>query len=137
MIVTESVKKSITKPAETLTDLLASQPTDLPDLPLENGEPVFAEPWHAQVFAMAVRLHEQGLFEWNEWSEMLGEQIKRAQERGDPDLGDTYYEHWLHTLENILFEKQLAEKDELSDLQNRWHEAALATPHGEPITIDR
>jgi len=76
--VTDFANKSATKPAETLTDLLASQPTDLPDLPLENGEPVFAEPWHAQVFAMAVRLHEQGLFEWNEWSEMLGKQIKLA-----------------------------------------------------------
>ena len=68
---------------------------------------------------------------------MLGAQIQRAQDSGDPDLGDTYYEHWLHTLENILFVKQLAEKDELNDLQNRWQKAAESTPHGQPITIDR
>jgi hypothetical protein len=34
---------------------------DLPALPRdEAGSPVFREPWEAQAFAMAVRLHEAG-----------------------------------------------------------------------------
>ena len=56
---------------------------------------MFAAPWEAQAFAMAVRLHEAGHFTWTEWAERLAEEIKRAQAAGDPDRGDTYYRHWL------------------------------------------
>ncbi len=31
-------------------------------------EPVFAEPWHAQVFAVTVALNEAGRFAWSEWA---------------------------------------------------------------------
>ena len=34
----------------------------LPRLPRDEGEPVFAEPWQAQAFALAVRLSAQGHF---------------------------------------------------------------------------
>ena len=115
-----------------ITDLAA----DLDNIPMHNGQPVFAEPWHAQVFAMVLQMHEKGLFDWGEWSETLGEEIVRAQANGDPDLGDTYYNHWLNALERLLINKQLADNNELGDLQARWHAAALATPHGEPISID-
>ena len=33
----------------------------LPQLPREEGVPVFAEPWQAQAFALAVKLSEQGI----------------------------------------------------------------------------
>ena len=56
---------------------------------------------------------------------------------GDPDLGDTYYLHWLNALERILVDSKLAQTNELTDLQKRWHDAALHTPHGQPIVIDR
>ncbi len=109
----------------------------LPDgFPQQQGEPVFAEPWHAQVFAMAVKLHERGLFEWPEWSNMLGDEISAAQRAGDPDLGDTYYKHWLNTLERMLKSKGIAGTGELERLQKRWDEAARSTPHGQPISID-
>lgn len=101
-----------------------------------EGEPVFAEPWQAQVFALAVELHEAGLFSWPEWSELLGEEIAKAQQEGDPDLGDTYYMHWLNTLERMLKLKAVAEKGELEILNQRWDEAAKSTPHGQPISID-
>ncbi len=104
--------------------------------PAEQGEPVFAEPWHAQVFAMALELHQGGLFEWSEWSAMLGEEIQKAQRAGDPDVGDTYYNHWLNALERMLRCKGVAEVGELENLQSRWEEAARLTPHGEPISID-
>ncbi len=107
------------------------------ELPQHDGEPVFAEPWHAQVFAMVVELHQQGLFEWSQWSATLGNEIARAQAAGDPDNGDTYYLHWLNALERILVDCKLAYSNELTDLQKRWHDAALHTPHGEPIVIDR
>ena len=40
----------------------------LPDLPRDADGPVFREPWEAQAFAMAVSLHERGLFTWPEWA---------------------------------------------------------------------
>jgi hypothetical protein len=43
----------------------------LPCLPQDNGEPVFAEPWQAQAFALAVKLSEQGCFTWKEWAAAL------------------------------------------------------------------
>src|SRR5215213_7906348 len=71
-------------------------------IPRDSDGPVFREPWEAQAFAMALALHARGLFTWNEWAAALAEEIKRAQALGDPDTGDTYYRHWLATLENIV-----------------------------------
>jgi nitrile hydratase accessory protein len=71
---------------------------DLPALPRDDDGPVFNQPWEAKAFALAVRLSEAGFFSWPEWVEIFSRQIKAAQKRGDPDLGDTYYRHWLKAL---------------------------------------
>ncbi len=105
------------------------------NMPLDDEGPVFAEPWQAQVFAMTLQLHEQGLFEWNEWAAMLARKIREAQQAGDPDLGNTYYNHWLAALEQILVEKELATRPQLESLRDRWDQAARATPHGQPIEL--
>lgn len=111
---------------------------ELPSLPRDDqGSPVFREPWEAQAFAMAVRLHEAGHFTWTEWAEALAEQIKQAQAAGDPDLGDTYYLHWLAALERLVAAKGLVTADELARRKGEWAEAARATPHGQPIELDR
>src|SRR5216684_3197071 len=77
----------------------------VPGIPRGPEGPVFSEPWEAQAFAMAVALHERNLFGWSEWSAMLGDEIKRAHARGDPDTGETYYWHWLTALERIVTER--------------------------------
>jgi nitrile hydratase accessory protein len=99
----------------------------------DEGNPVFAEPWEAQAFAMAVRLHDKGVFTWPEWAELLAEEIQRAQAAGDPDLGDTYYLHWLATLERVVADKGLIGEAELAQRKEEWAEAARTTPHGKPI----
>jgi nitrile hydratase accessory protein len=71
----------------------------LAQLPRENEGPVFAEPWQAQAFALAVKLSEQGHFTWSEWAAAPGAELKAAVERGEPDYGSHYYEHWLAALE--------------------------------------
>ena len=38
----------------------------LPGLTRDDGGPVFKAPWEAQAFAMALALHERGLFTWKE-----------------------------------------------------------------------
>ena len=48
----------------------------LPQLPHDTGGPVFAEPWQAQAFALAVKLSEQGHFTWKEWAAALAEELK-------------------------------------------------------------
>ena len=112
--------------------------TEIPDLPLlrqdEDG-PVFREPWEAQAFGMVVSLVDQGRFDWTEWADQLGAEIKAAQRAGDPDLGDTYYLHWLCALEKMVSRKGLVLTEELVDRKAAWADAAAATPHGQPIEL--
>jgi nitrile hydratase accessory protein len=108
---------------------------DMPGLPREDGGPVFREPWEAQAFALAVALNEHGLFTWTEWAAALSEEIKRAQAAGDPDLGDTYYRHWLAALERILAAKGVASGAMLARYRDAWDHAADRTPHGSPIEL--
>ena len=107
----------------------------VPGLPLDSDGPVFREPWEAQAFAMAVALHDRGIFTWSEWAETLGAEIKRAQAAGDPDRGDTYYRHWLAALERIVTAKQLSDPATLRRYSDAWSHAALRTPHGTPIEL--
>jgi nitrile hydratase accessory protein len=107
----------------------------LPDIPRDAEGPVFREPWEAQAFAMALVLHERGVFTWNEWAATLGDEIKRAQAAGDPDTGETYYHHWLATLERLVTAKGVATPDLLHRTRDAWDHAADRTPHGRPIVL--
>ena len=69
----------------------SAQLFDLPRLPRDEGGPVFAEPWQAQAFALAVKLSEQGHFTWKEWAAGLAEELQAAARRGEPDDGSRYY----------------------------------------------
>lgn len=107
----------------------------LPGQPRDQDGPVFKAAWEAQAFAMAVTLHERGVFTWKEWAAALAAEIKAAQAAGDPDLGDTYYQHWLKALERLVVEKGVASARLLHDTAHEWEEAAKATPHGKPIVL--
>jgi nitrile hydratase accessory protein len=102
---------------------------DLPHLPRDDEGPVFREPWEAQAFAMAVRLHEQGHFTWAEWAKTLSEEIARAQREGDPDLGTTYYRHWLRAIERIAEKKQWLVAAELEARAEALRGSAGLEPH--------
>ena len=107
----------------------------LPDLPCDAEGPVFREPWEAQAFAMALALHERGVFTWTEWAATLAEEIKRAQAKGDPDTGETYYRHWLATLEGLIAAKGVASSETQHRYRDAWDHAADRTPHGAPIEL--
>ena len=107
----------------------------LPDQPRDAAGPVFKEPWEAQAFALTLELYEAGHFTWGEWAETLGAEIEAAQARGDPDLGDTYYEHWLAALERLAAEKGLVPAGALAARQAAWKQAFLDTPHGQPVVL--
>jgi nitrile hydratase accessory protein len=107
----------------------------VPGIPRDADGPVFREPWEAHAFAMAVTLHERGLFSWKEWAATLAGEIKRAQAAGDADTGETYYRHWLATLERLVAEKGVASPDTLTRYRDAWDHAADRTPHGSPIEL--
>ena len=107
----------------------------VPSIPRDAEGPVFREPWEAQAFARALVLHERGLYTWPEWAATLADEIKRAQAAGDPDTGETYYQHWLHALERIVTEKGIATGDTLHRYRDAWDHAADRTPHGTPIEL--
>ena len=107
----------------------------LPDLPHDEGGPVFREPWEAQAFAMTLALYRRGLFTWPEWAATLAAEITRAQQAGDPDTGETYYQHWLAALERLVAEKNIADRARLERYRDAWEHAADRTPHGTPIEL--
>jgi nitrile hydratase accessory protein len=113
----------------------ASARDALPDLPRDADGMVFREPWEAQAFAMALALYDRGVFSWSEWAAMLADEIRRAQADGDPDTGETYYWHWLATLERMVAEKGVASTETLHRYRDAWDHAADRTPHGQPIEL--
>jgi len=94
--------------------------------------PVFAEPWQAQAFALAVKLSDAGYFTWKEWSEALASELARA---GEDDDGRHYYHHWLAALERLAAEKGLADRRSLAARKEAWAEAYRTTPHGKPVAL--
>jgi len=107
----------------------------VPGIPCDADGPVFREPWEAEAFAMALALHERGVFTWPEWAATLGAEIKRAQARGDPDTGETYYLHWLAALERLVAEKGVTTTATLHRYRDAWDRACDRTPHGKPIEL--
>ena len=108
---------------------------DLPHLPRDEGGPVFAEPWQAQAFALAVKLSEQGCFTWKEWAAALADELNVAARRGEPDDGSRYYEHWLAALESLVTAKGLADPTKLRTRKEAWAAAYRNTPHGQPVEL--
>jgi nitrile hydratase accessory protein len=108
---------------------------EVPGIPHDTDGPVFREPWEAQAFAMAVALHERGVFTWSEWAAALSLEIKRAQGAGDPDTGETYYSHWLAALEKLVADKGVTTQATLVRYRDAWDHACDRTPHGKPIEL--
>ncbi len=107
----------------------------LPHLPRDEGGPVFAEPWQAQAFALAVKLSEQGYFTWKEWATALADEIKAAADRGESDDGSRYYQFWLAALERLVTAKGLSDPAALLVRKEAWADAYRHTPHGKPVEL--
>ena len=120
-------------------------PPDVPDaaerfaasplLPRGEAGPVFADPWQAQAFAIAVQLSAAGHFTWTEWATALGAQLQAAAGRGEPDDGSRYFEHWLAALEQLVAAKQLTDRTALRERKAAWAAAYRHTPHGYRVEL--
>lgn len=104
-------------------------------LPRDESGPVFAEPWQAQAFALAVKLSETGHFTWREWSAALADELKAAADRGEPDDESHYYDHWVAALERLVAAKGLTDPAALLERKKAWADAYRHTPHGKPIEL--
>jgi nitrile hydratase accessory protein len=108
----------------------------LSQLPRDEGGPVFAEPWQAQAFALAVTLSELGHFTWNEWAATLAGELKADAARGEPEDGSRYYHCWLAALERLVVAKELSNPTTLLARKKAWAEAFRHTPHGMPVELE-
>lgn len=91
---------------------------------------MFAEPWQAQAFALAVRLNAEGVFAWNDWVVALSRELARA-----PDDGSGYYDRWVAALERLTTERGLVTAGDLAARKHAWEEAYRHTPHGRPVEL--
>lgn len=104
-------------------------------LPPGAPEPAFTEPWHAQLFALTVRLNETGEFAWSDWAARFSETLKQQGMSKDLDGGDDYFQAWLVTLETLLDEAGHTDASEAGKVKAAWIEAYLTTPHGAAVQI--
>lgn len=102
----------------------------------EIPEPVFGQPWHAQLFALTVHLNETGCFAWPDWAARFAATLVRHRLNRELDGGDDYFNAWLETLETLLAEAGTAPPQEVADQREAWRRAYLTTPHGAPVHLD-
>lgn len=101
----------------------------------DSEQPQFSEPWQATVFAIVLELRAKGVFGWPEWGEAMSTDLVRFP--GAPDDQDSIlYSRWLMALECLIADRGLLTEAEISDRQEAWRQAYLATPHGQPIELD-
>jgi nitrile hydratase accessory protein len=108
----------------------------LPRLPRDADDPVFAEPWQAEAFALAVRLSAQGHFSWKEFATVLTDELKADAQLGHTDDGSRYYHSWLTALEHLVVKKRLADGSALQARKEAWADAYRRTAHGKPVKLD-
>lgn len=121
----------MSQPDEAIAELAGVAP-----LPMDEDGVVFREPWEAQAFALAVALHEKGVFTWSEWASTLGAEIRRASLTGEDTDGSGYYRHWLTALEALVTRHGVTTASDLTERRDAWDRAAHATPHGQPILLE-
>jgi nitrile hydratase accessory protein len=104
-------------------------PPELAGLPRDGaGAPVFAQPWQAKAFALAVLLNERGAFAWPDFAAALAGECAREPE-------GEYYANWLRAFEAVLATGGIAAPEAVAELAAAWRRAAAATPHGQPVRL--
>ena len=95
----------------------------------------FEKPWHGQIFAITVSLSENKVFEWSEFSKALADQIK-IDKTEKQNGSDDYFFSWIKALENLIIKKDILDQSNLNITKQKWKDAFLSTPHGQPVKIN-
>ena len=107
------------------------------DLDPDESSPAFAEPWHAQLFAVTHTLTQTGAFPWTDWADHFSAALARADDAGAPKDGPAYYDTWLAAFEDFLVARGLADASGLAEFKRGWTDAYLTTPHGKPVELGK
>jgi len=107
-----------------------------PHIPGGLSEPVFLEPWHAEVFALAVALNRKGVFTWGEWVEVFSSVLREIPADDGESAEATYYRRWLAAIERLVAHYGLASREEMTERKEAWRRAYLRTPHGYPVALE-
>jgi nitrile hydratase accessory protein len=94
---------------------------------------VFAEPWQAEVFSLAVVAHRENVFSWTTWVEAFSAYHNSHAMASELD----YYQHWLAALEQLLTRDGVVLTSEIEARVEQWRLAYLRTPHGQPVELSR
>ena len=91
-------------------------------IPLPDGDEVFSAPWHCELFALTISLHEKKVFDWALWTAALGNKLKDNSVSMEDDL-DYYYSSWLEALEVLILSKEMTYREDfkrevLSQMKN-------------------
>ena len=78
---------------------------------LPKGNEVFSAPWHCELFALTISLHEKKVFDWALWTAALGNKLKDKSVSMEDDL-DYYYGSWLEALEELILSKKMTHRDD-------------------------
>ena len=104
-------------------------------LEINDNEPTFAEPWQAEVLAIAEFLIQKKKFSANQWSEALGNEIKKNANNQTMSSKESYYRSALTALESLTIEQKIVSESEITSRENDWQDAYLRTPHGKPVIL--
>ena len=80
-------------------------------IPLPQGNEVFSAPWHCELFALTISLHEKKVFDWALWTAALGNKLKEKPASVEDDL-DYYYGSWLEALEELILSKEMTYRND-------------------------
>ena len=80
-------------------------------IPLPKGSEVFSAPWHCELFALTISLHEKKVFDWALWTAALGNKLKDKPVSMEDNL-DYYYGSWLEALEELILRKEMTYRDD-------------------------
>jgi len=109
----------------------------MPDsIQIDGKEPVFAEPWQAQTFAMTMQLSRSGAFTWGDWVQVFSTEIRANPAQPGENSVAAYYRQWLTALETMLIICGLSTREEIAGMETLWRAAYINTPHGLPIALE-
>ena len=101
----------------------------------QDGKATFAEPWQAEIVALAAAMVAQGRFTAMRWSDALGAEIRAALAAGASDTAATYYQSVLAAVETLVKETSLMTAEQLAARKAQWIRAYEHTPHGAPVEL--
>jgi nitrile hydratase accessory protein len=83
--------------------------------PRKNGEPVFDAPWQSRAFGMVVGLHTAGLYPWDDFKDLLIDEIAAGPCAAAPAGSPEYYYQWVDAFCRLLVSKGIISGEEMAD----------------------